>query len=209
MNLTVFGASGRTGYHVVEQALERGHDVTAFVRSASKLSLSDDRLTVIEGDAYEGTNVEAAVADADGVLSTLGQSKETPDDLLTVAGRHILAAMEKQGVDRFVTLVGAGVRTEGETVSLGGKIMGGLLKLLSRDVLEDAMQHVADVSAAELRWTVVRVPRLGDGEPRGEYRTGEDIELGFEAIARADVASFMLDVVEDDRYVHGLPKIGY
>ena len=50
MKLTVFGASGRTGRHVVEQALGGGHEVTAFVRSASKLSLTDDRLTVVEGD---------------------------------------------------------------------------------------------------------------------------------------------------------------
>jgi putative NADH-flavin reductase len=201
MKITVFGAAGRTGQQVVEQALGRGHEVVAFVRSASKLPFQDSRLTVVEGDAYDGTNIDEAVADADAVISTLGQSKETPDDLLTVAGQHISDAMEVHGVERFVTLVGAGVRTDDETVSLGGKIMGSLLKLLSRAVLEDAKSHVEDVRESSLRWTVVRVPRLGDDDPRGDYRTGEDLQLGFEAVARADVADFLLDVVEDDRYV--------
>lgn len=209
MRLTVFGASGRTGRHIVEQALGRDHDVTAFVRSASRLPFEGDRLTVVEGDAYEGTNVEDAVSGADAVLSALGQSKKSPDDLLTVAGRNIIDAMEQHGVERFVTLVGAGVRTENETVSLGGKLMGALLKLLSGAVFEDAKRHVADVRDTSLRWTVVRVPRLGDDDARGDYRTGEELELDFETVARADVAAFMLDVVENDRYVEQLPKIGY
>lgn len=209
MRIAVFGASGRTGRHVVTQAIERDHDVVAFVRSASNLPVDDPALEVVEGDAYEGTNVAEAVAGADAVVSTLGQSKQTPDDLLTVAGRHVIDAMTAHEVDRLVTMVGAGVRTEGETVSLGGKLMGSLLTLLSRAVLEDAKTHVDDVRASSLRWTVVRVPRLGDDDPRGEYRVGEDIQLGFEAVARADVAAFMLDVVEEDRYVHQLPKIGY
>lgn len=209
MKITVFGASGRTGRHVVERALERDHEVVAFVRSADRLALEDPALDVVEGDAYEGRNVAAAVEGVDAVVSTLGQSKQTPDDLLTVAGGHIADAMATHDVDRLVTMVGAGVRTEGESVSLGGKIMGGLLKLLSRAVLEDAKAHVADVQASSLRWTVVRVPRLGDDEARGDYRVGEDIELGFEAVARADVAEFMLSVLEDDLYVRQLPKIGY
>lgn len=208
MKITVFGASGRTGQHVVEQALARGHEVVAFVRSAPKLPFEGPRLNVVEGDAYEGTHVDEAVADVDAVISTLGQSKETPNDLLAVAGQHIIDAMEAHGVKRFVTLVGAGVRTDDETVSLGGTIMGSLLKLLSRAVLEDAKSHVVDVRESSLRWTVVRVPRLGDGDPRGDYRTGEDLQLGFEAVARADVATFMLDVVVDDRYIGQLPKIG-
>lgn len=209
MEIAVFGASGRTGRHVVERALQRDHEVVAFVRSADRLALEDPALEVVEGDAYEGTNVAAAVEGVDAVVSTLGQSKQTPDDLLTVAGQHMIEAMATHDVDRLVTMVGAGVRTEGESVSLGGKILGGLLKLLSRAVLEDAKAHVADVRASSLRWTVVRVPRLGDGEARGDYRVGEDVELGFEAVARADVADFLLSVLEDDLYVQQLPKIGY
>jgi hypothetical protein len=54
------------------------------------------------------------------VLSVLGQTASGPDDLLSVAGGRILDAMDRHGVDRLVTLVGAGVRVEGERVSLTG-----------------------------------------------------------------------------------------
>ena len=205
MNLAVFGATGRTGIPLCQQALERGHDVVAHTRSPEKLPFADE-VTVVEGDAYTADGVVEAVADADAVVSALGQSDNSPDDLLTVAGDHILETMGAKDVDRFVTLVGAGVREDGESVSLGGRVMGTLLKLLARSVLEDAADHVEHVTATDLEWTVVRVPRLTEGDPAGDYRAG-DIELGFEAIDRADVARFIIDCLEEDRYVREMPKI--
>jgi putative NADH-flavin reductase len=208
MELTVFGASGRTGVPLVEQALEAGHDVTAFVRGRSKFPVEHDRLTVVEGDVYTGDSVREAVTGADAVLSALGQTDSGPDDLLTVAGEHVMDAMAAEGVERYVTLVGAGVRIEGESRSLFGRAIGTMLKLLAKEVLEDGEDHVDDVRSRDLRWTVVRVPRLSDGEPRGEYRVG-DVEPGRKAVSRADVADFMLTVVEEDSYVRDLPKMTY
>ncbi|MDF9748561.1 NAD(P)-dependent oxidoreductase [Natrinema salsiterrestre] len=206
MKLTVFGATGRTGRPLCRQALERGHEVVVHVRSPEKVPFADD-VAVVEGDAYTGSGVPEAVADADAVVSVLGQTDGSPDDLLTVAGDHILAAAADAGVDRFVTLVGAGVREEGESISLGGRVMGALLKLLARSTLEDAAIHVERVRRTDLAWTVVRAPRLGEGDPAGDYRAG-DIALGFEAIDRADVARFILDCLEEDRYVREMPKVG-
>ncbi len=206
MRIAVFGATGRTGRPLCRQALERGHTVVAHARSPDTLPVADD-LTVVEGDVYAGTGVDEAVAGADAVVSVLGQTDDSPDDLLTVAGDNVLAAMEDADVDRYVTLVGAGVREEGESVSLGGRAMGVLLKLLARSVLEDAAAHVDRVKRTDLAWTVVRAPRLTEGNPTGEYRAG-DLALGFESIDRADVARFILDCLEGEEFVRDLPKVG-
>ncbi|WP_254530365.1 NAD(P)-dependent oxidoreductase [Natrinema gelatinilyticum] len=176
------------------------------MRSPAKLPFADD-VTVVAGDVYTGTGVAEAVAGADAVVSVLGQTDGSPDDLLTVAGDNVLAAMTDAGVDRYVTLVGAGVRQEGDSVSLGGRAMGVLLKLFARSVLEDAAAHVDRVKRTDLAWTVVRAPRLTERAPTGEYRAG-DVSLGFESIDRADVARFILDCLEEDLYVRELPTVG-
>lgn len=211
MRITVFGATGRTGVPLVRQALDRGHEVVAFTRSPEGFPVSGEGLTVVTGDAYTGEGVAEAVAPdgtpADAVVSVLGQTGNGPDDLLTVAGDNITDAMAAAGVERFVTLVGAGVRETGESPSLSGRVMGGLLKLLAREVLADAESHVEHVRATDLDWTVVRAPRLVDGEGTGDYRAG-DIDLGFESVARADVARFILDCLADDTHVHEMPKVG-
>jgi len=215
MRIAVFGATGRTGQPLLDQALERGHEVVAFVRDPATLPSafrSHDRISVVDGDAYSGEGVERAVSGdgvpVDAVVSVLGQTDDGPDDLLTEAGRHLLAAMDRHGVDRFVTLVGAGVREEGESVSLGGRVMGRLLKLLARSVLADARTHVEMVRASDTRWTVVRPPRLSEDAHTGKFRHGTDLALGLrDTAARANVAEFLLDCLEADQYVHEMPKI--
>ncbi len=207
MKIAVFGATGRTGRPFCEQAFERGHEIVVHARSPDRVPFATDRVIIVEGDAYTGDGVSEAVEGVDGVVSLLGQDDGSPDDLLTVAGEHITDAMDSAGVSRFLTLVGAGVREDGESVSLGGKMMGILLKLLARDVLEDATSHVEHVQTTTLEWTVVRVPRLSEGDPTGAYRAGE-INLGFDAIDRADVARFILDCLEEDQHVREMPKVG-
>jgi putative NADH-flavin reductase len=53
MKLFVVGATGQTGREIVEQALARGHDVTAFVRSPGTITLKNERLTVLKGNATD------------------------------------------------------------------------------------------------------------------------------------------------------------
>jgi len=177
------------------------------VRSREKLPIDDSALTIIEGDVYTGTGVAAAVENADAVASVLGQTSDGPEDLLAVGGDNIIAAMHDVGVTRFVTLVGAGVREDGETVSVSGRVMGTVLKLVAGEVLADAKAHVDRLRGTDLDWTVVRAPRLTDGTGAGEYRAG-DITLGFESIARADVARFILETIETNGYVREMPKVG-
>jgi putative NADH-flavin reductase len=215
MRIAVFGATGRTGHPLVEQAVERGHEVIAFVRDPTGLSAevrNDDRVSVVEGDAYTGKNVERAIAGdgdpVDAVVSVLGQSSDGPDDLLTEAGQHMLAAMHQHDVERFVSLVGAGVREEGESASLGGRVMNGFLKLFAGSVLEDARTHVESIKRSDMRWTVVRGPRLTEDAHTGEFRHGTELSLGMrDTAARANVAEFILNCLEDDLYVHEMPKI--
>lgn len=211
VRIAVVGASGRTGRPLVERALEAGRVVVVFVRDADRLDVvvgdgARERLVVVEGDAYTGEGLAAAVADADAVVSVLGHASDGPDDLLTVAGDRVLDAMRAAGVRRYVTVVGAGVREDGESVGVAGRVMGDLLRLVARDLLADSAAHVARVRASDRGWTVVRAPRLTDGPATGAYRAG-DLDLGSESVPRADVAAFLLDCVENGSYVGAAPKV--
>ncbi len=63
MNLTLFGATGKTGRHLLEQALAQGRTVTVLARSPAKLAQRHDRLIVIQGDIREAAKVaQAALA---------------------------------------------------------------------------------------------------------------------------------------------------
>ncbi len=209
MKLTVFGASGRTGRPLVEQALAAGHEVTAFVRDPAKLGMDHERLTVVEGDVKDREKVQEAVAGADAVLGALGHTKSSAKNVQAAGTENIVAAMEESGVRRLVSLTGAGVGDPKDEPKLFDKAITTLLKLLQKDVLEDAENHARVIENSGLDWVIVRGPMLTEGEKKGEYRVGYIGKNSGSKISRADVADFMLRQVEDDTYLGQKPMVSY
>jgi len=85
--------------------------------------------------------------------------------------------------------------------------MRGLMKVVARDLLEDAMQHAEIVRASDLEWVLVRPPRLTDGARTGNLKVGY-FGLGpKDAISRADLAAFKLDQLETDANLRTAPMV--
>src|SRR3989442_8082572 len=101
MLLLIIGATGGTGRELVKQALERGHQVTAFVRTPARLRLAHERLTVVRGDVLDRSSVEAAVPGHDAVLSALGHKRWFyPTRIFSPGTANILGGIGAFGVRR-------------------------------------------------------------------------------------------------------------
>ncbi len=106
MNILIFGASGTTGHELVNQALEQGHIVTAFVRNPAKLKITHNNLKIVQSDVVNYLEVENAVKGQDAVFSALGASSPFKYDQTVVDGvGNIIKAMEQSNVKRFIYLL--------------------------------------------------------------------------------------------------------
>jgi NAD(P)H-binding len=115
--LAVFGASGGVGRHVITDALADGYEVRAFVRDASKLTLSDPHLTVVVDQLDDAERVGEAVAGADAVVSALGPdlSRGMTGMALVDGTRAIVTAMQNAGVDRYIGMATPSLCDERDT----------------------------------------------------------------------------------------------
>ena len=207
MKVLVLGASGATGRQVVRQAMEQDLGVTAFVRDRARLPISDPALRVVQGDVGDYSAVADAVAGQDAVISTLGVSRPLHADPIVIDGiRHTLRAMEAQGVARLVYLSFIGVR---ESRSAAGPLIRFVARFPLRHEIADHERKEALIRASRCEWTIVRAPKLSNGEGTGRYRDGEDIVARsfFPVLSRADVAAFMLRQLRDRTYVGKAARI--
>jgi putative NADH-flavin reductase len=199
MRITVFGATGGTGRHVVEQALDAGHQVTAVVRDPARLGVAAaDGLTVVTAQLDDRAAVGRAVEGADAVVDTLGPPRTGPTTVRTDAASVIIAAMREAGVRRLVVVSAAGAHTEGD---------GPFIRFAVKPVLGYILRHAfADMHAMEeivqasgLDWTIVLPPQLTDGPRTGRVRrrVGGNVR-GSYRITRADLAAAVLQAVTDD-----------
>ncbi len=209
MRVAVFGASGRTGRPLVEQALARGHEVRALVRDPAKLQVGHERLVVIQGDVLDAAKAGETVAGTDAVLSALGQTNASPRDVQARGVENIVAAMERHGVRRLVSLTGAGVRDPRDEPKLVDRAITFLLKRLQPNVLEDGVRHAEVIKASDLEWVIVRGPRLTEGPKRGGYQVGMVGKNSGTQISRADLAGFMLDQLTTDANLRQMPVVSY
>jgi uncharacterized protein YbjT (DUF2867 family) len=203
MKLVIFGASGQTGRLVVEQALKRGHQVTACVRRPDALTMEHPNLKVVMVKLDDAGTLTKAIAGADACISTLGgNSLSKRSTQFTQGISNIVAEMERLGVKRFIYMSSVGA---GES----RYFMGPFLRLLITGIL--LRIPLADHSANEdrllkstLKWTFIRPGSLTDGPKTGKIRHGSEfIKLtGNPKITRADVADFILDQVVGEIYVN-------
>lgn len=198
MKIIVFGATGGVGRHVVNQALQTGDEVTAFVRDLTKLQIENDHLHVVRGDATNAEEVSAAIVGHDAVVSCLGSNKMVAKSTqLEEMTQHIVASMEAHHVKRIVYTASAGINNE--LPGVGGKMV---MKML-QNVLTDH-RHAVDLIQAhkDLQYTIVRPLGLTNDDYTGEYREAkEGVPENARNIPRADVAHFILKALDDDTYI--------
>jgi putative NADH-flavin reductase len=197
VRLFVLGATGRTGRALLAQATERGHDITAFVRSPDKLAELDGLIAVRRGDPLDVEELLAALRGHDVVISALGLPGLGESTVLSDAARAVVRAMEAARVRRLL-VVSAGMLFEGS-----GAIGSILRRTFLRHVATDSARMEQILQSSGLDWTIVRPPRLTDGPPAGgyvaaDYRMPPDSRL---SMRREDLASFLLDEVERPAHV--------
>jgi putative NADH-flavin reductase len=191
--LFVLGATGHTGAQVLDLALARGHQVTAFVRSPQKIARRHEALTIVPGDPLRADEMAGALAGHDAVVSVLGlppREALRPSMRMAEFAAGTVAAMSTARVPRLAILSAA--------VLFPGR---GLQIAFFRWFLR---HHARDLVAME---AVVRPGRLFQSSDAG-YRTAPDalvagapLSMSFRA-----VAAFLVDCIE--RGAHAREIVG-
>ena len=112
MKIVVFGATGRTGRELVEQALASGHEVMAAARRPSRLGRPGDRFRTAQVDLSDAGSIDRCVEGQNAVLSCLGVAgilaSLLPMTFYRDSAAAIVAAMQRDGVRRLAILSSVG-----------------------------------------------------------------------------------------------------
>ncbi len=195
--ILVLGATGGTGRLIVSQALARGYDVSALVRSPEKGS-DLKGAKVIVGDARDETALREALKGRDAVVSALGTpaSPFREVTLLSTATRALVSAMKIEQVSRLVCITGIGA---GDSAGHGGFLFDNLIfPLLLRKVYADKNRQETIVRDSGLDWVLVRPSVLNNKPSRDTIRALTDLsDFHGGTISREDVARFVLDQLRE------------
>ncbi len=204
MRIAVIGATGRTGRLLVAELLRRGHTVTVLVRDQTKLGDLTSQVRIVTGDSRTRADLDQLLAGAEAVMSALGPTAREPS-LHTDTATVLVEAMKVAGVRRFVGISGAGIDVPGDRKSLSARVISAAIQRLGGKIVQDKLAEHAVYAASDLAWTLVRPPRLIEGDATGGVEHDAHRSTKSTKITRADLAAFMADVVEQDLYQRQAP----
>jgi len=208
MKIALLGAGGMIGSRIAAEALSRGHEVTAVVRTPGKLAAKHTRLKEVQGDALSATSIARAIASQDAVISAISAPEQ--QELLRATAAQI-EAVKQAGVPRLLVVGGAG--------SL--EVAPGL-QLVDAPGFPDAYKPPALAHRevlkiyrkADLDWTYLSPAAvIAPGERTGKFRLGKDQLVadakGDSRISAEDYAVAMIDEVERPRHIRQRFTLAY
>ena len=210
----VLGGSGRTGGHIIDYALSKGHTVTALVRDPAKL-VSRVGLTVVQGTPANRGDVDRAIDGADAVIVALNSTRRSdtpwakpvsPPRLMADSVANATGAMTARGIRRIVVLSAFGVGDSLSSASLPLRLMFTRTNL--KYTYADHNLVDAEIRDTDTDWTLLR-PAALNNKATVEKVAVTDVHGPKPSfyISRAAVAHFAVDVIDSGAHKRGAPII--
>lgn len=200
MQVVIFGATGSLGSQVVKEALSQGYTVKAFTRNGNKLKeIECPQLSIIEGNVFHVEDVKNAIKGTDAVLCCLGDGAK---GLVRAKGtRHIVDSMEDLGLTRLVCQTTLGLGDSWYNLNFLWKYL--MFGLILKKAFKDHKLQEHFIHESKLDFTIVRPSAFTNEPPTGTFRVGFDAQarkLSLK-IPRADVARFMVEQLNSDKFI--------
>ena len=221
LHILVYGATGKIGTHVVEEALQRGHIVTAVSRDPSRIEKQHENLSAVAGDLLDPQSIELLVEDKDVVIISvrgiIGDSKDPENALQRIAVQKVVESLRiiGDGAARLIHVGGSGSLEVEPGVLYADKIPRVFLpKSLELEIQGQilALEYLSTVD--DVDWSYATPAKnFTNGKRTGEFRIGGDTlmedDRGKSRISRADFAVALIDEAEKAEHVQQRFSVAY
>lgn len=210
-NVLLIGSTGFSGCQVLKELLKRGYVVTAITRNASSLNLKDDNLKIVEGNILNPLFLNEALENQDAVINCLGiggKGNGKPNMLLSDSTRILVDAMEKNKIQRLITMsnVGAGDSKAFQPLIFRKFILPYFMKWL-KVIIDDKNRMEPIIMNSQLDWTIVRCPNIVDRPAKNKVNPtldGKGLKL---SITNEDLSHFMVNQLSSNEFLRKAPSV--
>jgi putative NADH-flavin reductase len=206
----VFGATGGTGRHVIQQALDKGYRVTAVARNPEQLLLRHPNLNLIKGDVLLPDTFQNEMIGHDAVISCLGIAKIQQTTLYSSGMQNIIKAMQSSGIKRIICVSSGAISIPPNSSWIMTFLIKNVLQRLYRPLYSDMLRMENALAESDLYWTILRAPKLTNGKKLNNYRiiTRQPLR-NIPKISRADLADYIINHLFEGKTYKSSVEIAY
>ncbi len=210
MKIALLGASGFVGTEIIGQGLEQQCEIKVLVRSLEKMRDLQAKVDIVQGDYFNRESLSEAVEGVDAILSTIGPPETRKSDLtpehFKAAMKNLVEVMREFKIHRFIYLASTGTSYQGESLSIGRKLLRAALSIIAPLVIPSKEAELQVLRESNIAWTSIRPPLIKSGV-KGDFHVDLFKTQGLKVDVK-QLAAFMLDNVTDTSWVKKAPFVG-
>lgn len=221
LDIVIYGATGEVGTHIVTEALERGHRVTAVSRKPEQIQRRHDRLSIVKGDLLDPASIRSIINGKDVVVlsvrGVIGDSGKAESALQFIAAENLVDALFRhpEPAPRLLHVGGSGALEVEPGLVFAEKLPTILLpKGLEVEILGQILALEFYQKVDDVKWTYITPPKnFTNGARTGVFRIGGNVALqddrGRTRVSRADFAIAVIDEAEQAAQVRKQISVAY
>ncbi len=216
MKIFLLGGTGKTGYEVLKQLVDRKYSITALVRNPLGFNLDGieeakrQQVTIVKGSALDKDTLEDKMGKCDLVISILGTgTKNEYTEIYSEGGRNILEAMRIKGVKKLITITSGLI--DMSDPSTDNFFLNRIIRPNFNKIYYDQTRWETILDdTKDIEWMCVRPTYLTNGDPTGDYRVKErHCPIGGRKIRRSDLADFIIKQISPEPFIYKKPVLAY
>ena len=205
--IAVIGGSGKAGKYLVKELLDQQFNVKLLLRDPDKFPVNNPLVEVQQGNVTDTDSIETLISDCDAVISTLGLGiPPSEPTIFSQSATHVINAMMKYNVRRYVVITGLNVDTPFDRKSPKTAFGTDWMKKNYPVSTADKQLEYEILVKSTVEWTLVRLPMIELTEERRKVKVSIE-DCSGDSISAADLAHFLVEQLEGDEFVHQAPFI--
>lgn len=203
-NIAIIGGTGKVGRYIAAKAIQNGYKVRMLVRNPKSLPYND-KIEVVEGNVQDIDSIRLLLKDCHIVINTFGQPiKDIP--IYSSVTNNILTIMDEFKITRYIGVTGGSLNIKGDNKSFLNKIGAKIFEIFFSKMMIDKKKELGILNNSKVEWTLIRLPFVVEGKGFGNVKESMTDMPGIK-ITNEDIASFIINQIENKTYVRKTPFI--
>ena len=206
--IAIIGGTGTVGRHIAKRAIQQGYQVRMLVRNPERVSYIHDKIEFVQGQIQEIETIRELLSDCKVVINTFGQpTKEKP--IYSQVTKNILDVMTELNITRYIGVSGGSLTISGDNKRMLNRFGAKLFELIFPVMMEDKKAEWEHLSKdIHIQWTLIRLPFVKDTLKTKKIKESLTDMPGTK-ITNRDIATFIMEHVENTKYIHKAPFISH
>lgn len=206
--IAIIGGTGKVGRHIATHAIQKGYHVRMLIRNPERLLNTNEKIEIVKGQVQDIDSIRELLKDCKIVINTFGQPTKG-EQIYSKVTKTIFAVMNELNINRYIGVSGGSLTINNDKKRILNRFGAKMFEVFLPKMMQDKKSEWEFLlNSKQIEWTLIRLPFVKDSLK--SYQIKENLtDMPGTKITNQDIATFIIDHINNPQYIHKAPFISH